>query len=261
MEWSFETTGPVTADISVPAGVIEIEGGADGTVFVSVDPADGASRHAGDLVSATEVSCNGGKLMVRVPDRWFRNVDVRCRLVVPHGSSVESKTASADVRSTARLHRFDGSTASGDISLTDVEADAVLKSASGNFACDQVGGSLNVKGASSDVAVRHVAGDADVALASGDVSIGDAEASVKARTASGDIRIGRAHRGKVRADSASGDITIGVAPGVGALLDVTTVTGETSCDLPPQDDGTRDAPLSLVCRTASGDVHIERAAP
>ncbi|MGH9299659.1 MAG: DUF4097 family beta strand repeat-containing protein, partial [Acidimicrobiales bacterium] len=60
-------------------------------------------------------------------------------------------------------------------------------------------------------------------------------------------------------DSASGDVVIGVANGVGAHLDVTTVSGESRCTL-PFEDGTGTALLSIRCRTLSGDVVIRSAA-
>jgi DUF4097 and DUF4098 domain-containing protein YvlB len=259
MEWTFEASGPVEADITVPAGRVDVEAGGTGQIVVHLTPSSESSRRATDVIAAAEVTHTAGKLRVHVPKRKFQSVEVDCRIVVPEGSWVAAKTASADLRSSGRLRTVRATTASGDVSLGDVESDVSVTSASGDFSCLAVGGSLRVKGASCDVSVQRAGGEVDISLASGDVDIADAATAVKARTASGDIRVGRAHAGRVSADSASGDIVVGVAAGVGAYLDVATMSGAMECTLPFQEASPDEAALEIVCHTASGDVRIEAA--
>ena len=228
-------------------------------IVVHLTPTSESSRRASDVIAAAEVTHTAGKLRVHVPKRKFQSVEVDCRIVVPEGSWVAAKTASADLRSSGRLRAVRATTASGDVSLGDVESDVSVTSASGDFSCLAVGGSLRVKGASCDVSVQRAGGEVDISLASGDVDIADAATAVKARTASGDIRVGRAHAGRVSADSASGDIVVGVAAGVGAYLDVATMSGAMECTLPFQESSPDEAALEIVCHTASGDVRIEAA--
>jgi DUF4097 and DUF4098 domain-containing protein YvlB len=259
MEKTFDTDGPVEADVLVPAGVIEVERADAERVTVSLEPVN-ESRRADDIVAAAEVSYSSGKLRVHVAERTFRNVEVRCRLHLPEGSALMTKTASADVRVAATLRSFDGVTASGDVELVDVTGDVIGKSASGDFACATVGGRFRVRTASGDVTARQVTGDVELALASGDVDIADAGSSVDVKSASGDVRLGCVHRGRVRAQTASGDVTIAVAQGVGAYLDVTTVSGDTRCTLPFQENAKGSgAMLELLARTVSGDIVIEGA--
>jgi hypothetical protein len=260
MERVFEADGPVDADVVVPAGSIEVERAEGNQVVVLVEPQRGSAR-ADELVAETDISFADGKLRVHVPERALRNVEVRCRLRLPEGSALSTKTASADVGSTVSLRSFDGATASGDTALRDVTRDLTLKSASGDLVCESVGGRLRLRSASGDVSVRQVAGDVELALASGDVHIVDALSSVDVKSASGDVRLDCVRHGRVRAQTASGDVTVGVAEGVGAYLDVTTVSGDTRCTLPFQERAPGGAAaLEIVARTVSGDVIVRGAA-
>ncbi len=259
MEKKFDVSGPVEADVSVPAGYIEVLQAEGSEVTVVLEPLRD-SRRADELIEESEVSFAGGKLRVRVPGRSFRNVDVRCELRLPEGSALATTTASADVRASLLLGAFDGTTASGDAHLRDVTGDVGHKSASGGLVCGSVGGRLRVQTASGDVSVRRTAGEVELRLASGDVHIEDAESSVEVKSASGDVRVDRVHSGRVRAQTASGDVTISVAEGVGAYLDVTTVSGDTRCTLPFNENGSsREAVLEIVARTVSGDVVVRGA--
>jgi Putative adhesin len=256
MQWTFEVSDPVDADLVVPAGQVEI--GAGDRVEVVLEPMSDSSR-AEEVIAAATVSCSGGKLKVHVPTRRFRSVDIDCRIVIPEGSRVLAKTASADIWATLRLAGFDAATASGDIRIGEVDKSVSVSSASGDFAAEQIGGKLRVKSASGDVSVRSAGGDVDIALASGDVEIGDAAKSVEVRSASGDVHVGRAHSGKVKIETASGDIEVAVAPGVGAFLDIESLSGDMSCTLPVADTSAEEATLELRCRSASGDVEIRGA--
>jgi DUF4097 and DUF4098 domain-containing protein YvlB len=259
MEKSFEVDGPVKADIEIPAGDIEVAPSDGNHVTVLLEAVRG-SRRAEELMEDAEVSCSGNTLRVHVPERAFRNVDVRCRLGLPEGSSLTTKTASADVRSSITLAAFDGSTASGDAELRGVTGDVRHKSASGDLSCESVGGTLRVRTASGDVSVERAIGDVSLALASGDTRIEDAEGSVEVKSASGDVRLGCVRRGRATAQTASGDVRIGVADGVGAYLDVTTVSGDTNCALPFEERSPGgDTVLEIVARTVSGDIVVEKA--
>lgn len=259
LERSFEADGPVEADIEVPSGVIDVEPADGNQVWVLLEP-QRDSRRAEELLAESEVSYAHGKLRVRVPGRAFRNVEIHCRVRLPEGSALATKTASADVRSSIELRAFDGTTASGDALLRDVTGDVRHKSASGDFACGTAGGRIEIRTASGDVSVRRSIGDAELTLASGDVHIVDADGSVKVRSASGDLQIDCVRRGRVDAQTASGDVTIAVADGVGAYLDVTTVSGDTRCNLPFHENVPSGvAALEIVARTVSGDVVVKGA--
>jgi hypothetical protein len=258
MEWEFEASGPIEAHIGVPAGVIDVVDAGSGKVTVQVE-ALRSGRRGEETAANTDVSFTGGALWIKVPDRHGRAADVRCTVSLPEGSALTTQTASADVRCAVRLGRFSGTTASGDLVLGDVDADVSVKAASGDLHCEEVGGALQARTASGDVWVARAGGDVRVTTASGDLDLADAAASVKVETASGDVTVGRVSTGKIQVTSASGDVTVRVAPGVGAYLDVTTVTGDTTTTLPFTEGG-GGVELEIVCRTVSGDVSIGKAA-
>jgi DUF4097 and DUF4098 domain-containing protein YvlB len=255
MEWNFVAVGPVVADVQVPSGEINLHPETDGEVHVSLEPAS-SSQRAMEVVEASRVTFESGRLAVHVPSRTFKNAPVLCTVRMPVGSSVTIKTASADVRCTGTVGDFEGSSASGDIEIGNIEGQLSLTTASGDVRCDRVSHRTRVRGASADVTIGHAGGPVELSLASGDVEIDDAGSSVKVDTASGDVVIRCAHEGEIRTKTAAGDITVGVAPGVGAYLDVRSVSGEMTCTLPFDESRPSEAKLSIVCNSISGDVAI-----
>lgn len=262
MEWNFEATEPVDVDVTVPIGAVEIDASSGTEVSVVLEPIGGNVSRAEAVIAASDVSFSSGKLRVHVPERGLgvRHAAVRCRLRVPEDSAAKVRTASADVSCSTSLSAFSGHTASGDVDLRAVRGDVSLHSASGELRSESIGGGLRVRAASGDVLVGAVGGDIEANLASGGLDVADAGGSVDARTASGDILVRCARTGTVRAHSASGDVTIGVAAGVGATLDLTSVSGETTCQLLFEDESPSAAQLKIICRTVSGDVRVQSAA-
>lgn len=263
MQWSFTHYGPLRADVELSSGSIEVRPLTGESIEVSLEAVDPGSHRAAELIEASEVRLDGDTLTVHVPAKpfkSFRQAEIRCVLTLPAGSDLEAKSASADITCPVSLGSFSGATASGDAILGDIAGDADFKAASGDLRCSEVGGRLNVKAASGDVAVGHVAGDVEVAVASGDVEIGEADSSVKVTTASGDAKLGKVHSGKISVTSASGDAVIGLAQGTGAHLDVSSITGEVSCDLPMGEHEASPAAVRIKCATMSGDIRILSAA-
>lgn len=256
MEWSFDRVDPVEADVEIPAGRTEVVASQDGRIVVVLEP---SSSSCSELVESAEVTMSNGRLVVHVPSRLIGRGEVRCRLTLPEESSLWYRSASAPLRCEVPLAALEAKTASGDVNVRDVRGDATLNSASGDLSCGEVGGRTTVKTASGDVRVGHAGGELRASLASGDLEVGDSAASLEVTTASGDVRVTCARSGRLKATSASGDIVIGVAPGVGAYLDVTSVTGDMDCDLPFGEAQPQAAELQIVCRTVSGDVRIEAA--
>lgn len=259
MEWSFTTTGPVDARVDLPTGQIDVESAAQDEVHVSLEPRKPGSRRALEMIEASTVTFESGRLRVHVPSRPFKNADLYCTIVFPEGSSLEVKTASADVRCSGRIGSFSGSVASADVILGEVDGDVVLATASGDFRCESISEGLSVKGASADITVGKVAGPVDIGLASGDIHLEGADSSVKVHTASGDLHVGRASHGDINASTVSGDLRIGVAAGTSAFLDLSSLSGEMTCTLPIQEGSPAEAMLRITCHTMSGDVRIESA--
>jgi DUF4097 and DUF4098 domain-containing protein YvlB len=251
LEHTFQTPLPVTLEVSIPSGDIEVEtDGAEETALTI----DGDER----MLEAIEVRHDGGRVVVSMRDTKkfgislgslvFGNGGLRVQARVPHGASVKVKTASADTQLAGHFGKLDLNSASGDVRLRgEVAEDATVKTVSGDVELDRVDGDLSVQCVSGDVRARAVAG------------------SVDTKSVSGDIRLEALTAGNVRFTSVSGDIEIGIAQG--SLLDVDA--GSTSGDLssevplatePPSSEEAIAAPtVVLRGRTVSGDVRVYRA--
>jgi DUF4097 and DUF4098 domain-containing protein YvlB len=253
IEQTFQTPLPLTLEVSIPSGDIEVET-ADGEETSLV--VDGDER----MLEHVEVRQDGSRVEVILRDKnkvgfsfslgslVFGNGGLRVQARVPHGAGVKVKTASADTEIKGRLRTLDLNGVSGDVRVHgEIDEDAMIKTVSG------------------DVDLERVEGDLFVQTVSGDARVRAAGASVDTKSVSGDIRLEALTAGDARFTSVSGDIEIGIA--AGSLLDVDA--GSTSGDLasevplasePPTGADAEAAPtVVLRGRTVSGDVRVFRA--
>jgi DUF4097 and DUF4098 domain-containing protein YvlB len=284
---TFETPGKVRTDIRLGSGEIRLDSGEDGQTIVILEPLrdNDATREAienarielreraGDYEVVVDVRAGRGGFS------FGRGADVRVEIRCPDGTSVESKTGSADIEGRGRFGSLDVETGSGEVQFEQLEGEARVNAASGDVSIESVGGNARINTASGDQQVSSVAGDAklnsasgdviikeaggevEVNSASGDVIIKEAGSSVSVNTASGDHVIGSAVKGRVNLKSASGDMEIGIREGSTLFVDARSRSGEVRSELPVSDappDG--DGPhVDLRANTMSGDITIARA--
>jgi DUF4097 and DUF4098 domain-containing protein YvlB len=249
LEHTFHTPLPLTLEVSIPSGDIEVEtvDGEESTILV-----DGDER----WLEQVEVRHDGSRAVVALRQKSkfgisfsFGNGGLEVRARVPHGAAMKIKTASADTQLAGRFGKVDVNSASGDVHARgEIGENATVKTVSGDVELERVDGDLSVQCVSGDVRARAVAGDVDT------------------KSVSGDIHLGALTAGDVRFTSVSGDIEIGIAPG--SLLDVDA--GSTSGDLssevalasepPASEDSAAPPTVVLRGRTVSGDVRVFRAA-
>ena len=231
---SFSTPEPPRLDLRLQAGEIDVHAGAAPETVVELEPLGGDdSRRA---VEEARVELRDGVVVVDVPElRGFRlfshGPEVRLAVACPSGSSLRSRSASADVRLSGLMASVEVETASGDVEIDEVEGDATATTASGDVKVRRVGGTLAVQTASGDVSAERVGGHGTFRTASGDVVVRDAAASVSAQTASGDQRIEAVSAGEVTLRSASGDIHVGVRRGSSVWIDASSMSGDTTSEL------------------------------
>ncbi len=260
----FPSPHPVSTEVRVPAGIVEIYADDRDTVDVQVTPADGgaASREAAE---ATWIDLAGDQLRIvldPVDGRWSRRSgQVRVVALVPAGGPLHVSVASADVRCAGRYADARIDSASGDLYIEEVAGDLSVKTASGRLLAERVDGAARVRSASGDISLGTVGGEISVHSASGHVEIGDAAGSASATTASGAVRIASAHSGTIQARSASGAINVGVSAGTGVWLDLNTLSGRTHTDLAMSGGPGGSATLRLELRSMSGDIRVFRATP
>jgi DUF4097 and DUF4098 domain-containing protein YvlB len=252
IEQSFHTPLPLTLEVSIPSGDIDVETTNGEETSLTVDGDERMLEHV-------EVRHDGNRVAVTLRDKSklgfsfslgsivFGNGGLRVRARVPHGAGVRVKTASADSNITGHLGMLDVNGVSGDVRVRgEIDEDATVRTVSGDVDLERVDGDVSVQTVSGDLHVRAVAG------------------SVDTKSVSGDIRLEALTAGDARFSSVSGDIEIGIASG--SLLDVDA--GSTSGDLasevplatePPSGEEAAAPTVILRGRTVSGDVRVFRA--
>jgi DUF4097 and DUF4098 domain-containing protein YvlB len=259
---TFETPGPLSLDIRVPSGDIELEAveGNETVVELSASP---------ELEEEARIELrprrDGHELSIVIEKRsgFFRGFreEVRLRVTAPPGADVEVSTASADVDGRGEFQKVDVNTASGDVTFERATGDVQVNSASGDLKLDEIGGAITVNTASGDVELGSLAGEGKIRSASGDVQLEDASQSLKVQTASGDVEVGSVREGDVVLQTASGDIEVGIKKGSKLWIDAKSMSGETSSELEIGDSPTDgEGPMVEVRATAmSGDIKVKRA--
>jgi len=258
---TYDTPGDLDLDVRIPAGEVRLRTTDTDRTTIHV-----TGERDADEVDVTFGPGVGGRDSLRVQQRrkgrrGWRQRDLTIAVTAPERTSVRVEGGSTDLVVTGRVDRVWFACGSGDAVLDDVTGDVEVKVASGDLRAGQVGGSTTVHSASGDVAVAVTDGMV-VRTASGDVRVGAASGDVRVTTLSGDVRIGSVASGSVNVQAVSGDVTVGVAAGTRVFLDLSSVSGATSSDLPVSDlpsdgDGAR---LDIRVSAVSGDVRVQRSA-
>ena len=216
-------------------------------------------RHGSVLPDAFDIEAGDGSLAVRARKGFqFRTgpgrhttpeLDVR----VPRRATVVVEASSSDLTAEDLSGEQQFRTASGDIDLARVSGTVAIEAASGDVAL-MATGELRLR-------ARTVSGDLEVRAGR--------LAEVSAATTSGDLAIAGelAPDGTHKIETVSGDTILALAGGV--RIEVSTVTGDVSADVPHRSeraDGRRvvvvgDGRARLFASTMSGDIHIVKARP
>ncbi|MFH9575377.1 DUF4097 family beta strand repeat-containing protein [Streptomyces sp. NPDC017454] len=217
----FDTPTQVSAVIDVPAGHIRFIAADRTDTTVEILPADPSKSRDVKAAEQVTVAYDGGVLRIeaaapaknRVLGSSSGAVEVTVQL--PAGSSVEGKTAAAEIRGVGRL---------GDVTF------------------DNAQGSVKLDEAAS----------ARLTVLAGDVSLGRLGGPAQISTQKGDIRIAEAMRGTVTLRTEQGEISVTAARGVSAALDAGTAYGRISNTLRNTDGA--DAGLTIHATTSYGDI-------
>jgi predicted DNA-binding protein with PD1-like motif len=259
----FPTSGPVTVDVRLAGGNVELYAEPRETAQVEITPYDDSDASQ-EAAARTRVELTGDTLVIAAPEAggWLLRRSPRLRVVarVPAGSSGRLKLATADATCHGEWTQVKLGTAAGDVYTEQVTGDLTVNTASGDVRAGQVGGRLTVKTASGDVSAQEVRGSVEVKSASGDVQIDDADGDLHITTASGNVTIGAARRGTLRANTVAGDISVGVVSGTGVWLDLNTLSGRATSDLSVTGgSGEASGPdLTVQVRAISGNIHVHR---
>ncbi|MGZ4772887.1 MAG: DUF4097 family beta strand repeat-containing protein [Ilumatobacteraceae bacterium] len=237
-------------DVRVPVGTIEIYAAAPGVVELLVDSSD---------ADEFEIFKTGDRISVRHPSRWrMRGRSSRLVAHVPAGTDVEVSSASGETRLQGRFGVLRVHTASGDVEVGDA-ARIDITTASGQFSCGEISGDVNISSVSGDCVVRTIGGRLDATLTSGALRVDECRGDVTVGSTSGDIRIGRCGGSEIAVRSISGDLRIGLPSGIRVEAEISTLSGRATLpDAAPRSETTERRPVRLNLRTVSGDIRVER---
>lgn len=257
--WEFPGSDPIDVFIDLAAGRVVLT--AEPADVTTVELTASWPGRGERVIPDVQVSFNDGRLEVIGPRRsglWRGNTALDLIVTMPPGSRCAARTASADVSCTGELRELDVHTASGDVTAAVVTGDVDAESASGDIRLEQAGGDADLRTAGGDVRLGRAGGDVRVRTASGDVHVGAAAGSVTVLASSGDVRLSSVTAGRADVKTVSGDIVVGVAPGVGAYLDLSSLTGSATSQL-DEAAASDEVPLEVICRAVSGDIRITKA--
>lgn len=215
---TFDTTAPISADLDISAGRIQLIASDRADTAVEVRPADASKGRDVKAAEQTTVEYADGILRIEAPaakNQYFGpSGSIEVTVQLPAGSRIVAKAASGELRGVGRL------------------GDVTVESSHGAIKLDE-------------------AASARLTTLAGDVSVGLLGGPAEISTAKGDIRITEAVRGTVVLRTEAGEITVGAAAGVSASLDAGTSYGRIRNSL-KNTDGAAD--LNIRATTAYGDI-------
>jgi DUF4097 and DUF4098 domain-containing protein YvlB len=260
----FDTPGPVTVDLQIASGDIEVivEDGPTTTVEIT-----GYEKDEVPQVACDPMPGGGYRVSIEHKPKKFWGFRItfggglEIHLTVPPGTTIDGSSGAGELEANGTLAALSFRSGSGDLTFHDVTGDVQLSSASGDVEGRSVGGHLAFKGASGDIEVGAVAGGATVRSASGDIGIGRLDGTALITVGSGDVELRQVGPGSVNARAISGDVHVGVREGLGVWLDVSSTSGDvrSTLDAGRRNDADDDRPqLELTLNTVSGDIDVTR---
>ncbi|WP_413755286.1 DUF4097 family beta strand repeat-containing protein [Streptomyces sp. MMBL 11-3] len=275
----FDTPEPLSAIVEIESGRVRIVAGERFDTVVEVSPGDPASQQDVQAAQQTQVTCTGGKLVVKGPRKrslFGRTGAVAVSVELPAGSDVSAATGSGQLAGEGRLGHCQLTTGAGDIQLEEA-ASVRLKTSKGDVLVDHARGAVEIRGSgrvrvgraegpatvknlNGETVIGQVDGALEVASSNGPISVLHAGSSVTARSANGAIRLAQVVRGRITLETSAGELEVGIAQGSAAWLDVRSTAGRVRNELGAANGpGAGEETVEVRGRTAVGDIVIRRA--
>ncbi len=265
---SIDSSQPLHLSVSNASGDIRIAGSDQAGVWVVVRRSDGNSDHDPDLIPVT-VDVDGNHISVHPDWGVAGGVAALARKIkdqLQHGLSPSDWDLSKfrlnpdlnyDIRVQIPRGLAEGSkvtakTASGQLSISDVEAEVVAATASGRVSFNSIRGKITTNTASGAITIEGAHGSLEANTASGSLTVADGVAWTALRTVSGRISIERFTMKNARLASVSGSIHANVTADNAQEYAISTVSGSVKLDLTVP----ANAVTSLMSRSASGSSKV-----
>jgi len=265
---SIDSSQPLHLSVSNASGEIRIGGSDQAGVWVVVRRSDGNSDHDPDLIPVT-VDVDGNHISVHPDWGVAGGVAALARKIkdqLQHGLSPGDWDLSKfrlnpdlnyDIRVQIPRGLAEGSkvtakTASGQLSISDVEAEVVAATASGRVSLSSIRGKITTNTASGAITIEGAHGSLEANTASGSLTVADGVAWTALRTVSGRISIERFTMKNARLASVSGSIHANVTADNAQEYAISTVSGSVKLDLIVP----ANVVTSLTSRSASGSSKV-----
>lgn len=262
---TFDTPEPITAEIDLYVGALQINATARADTTVEVRPRDPAKDADVRAAGKVEIDYAGGRLLVKDPRGeglgWLVSKGMfEVTVDLPAGSRVHTSTGHVSIRCEGRLGASKLKTSSGNLALDRLDGNAELTSAHGSIRAQEIDGTAVVKTTNGAITLGTVTGELRMNSAYGDITAERALASVAAKNAYGSIRISEVVRGSVDLESSYGELEVGIREGTAAWLDAGSKHGVVRSSLEAAGDpGPAEETVELRARSVHGDIIIRRS--
>ncbi|GAA1464880.1 DUF4097 domain-containing protein [Nocardiopsis exhalans] len=263
---TFNTPEPITADITVVSGNLQIIAGDRTETTVEVRPRIGDKDNDVRAAELVEVDYASGRLEVRDPQPSVlgrvigRKGMVDITVELPAGSRVHAAGGFGNIRCEGSLGPSELSVSTGNITVDRVRGNAKLTVGHGSIRAEEIDGSAVAKSTSGAITLGQVTGELRANSAHSDITVDRALGPVTARTTHGSVRIGRVPEGSVDVESSYGELEVGVPEGTAAWLDVLSTKGVVRSSLEAAEGpATTERTVEVRARSVWGDILIHRS--
>ena len=202
------------------------------------------------------------------------------QIAVPRATPAEVTNRSGRIEVESIMGPLDVQSRSGSVAASEIGSAVTIVAKSGSVRAERIEGALSIESRSGRMQVRDCRGSVTASSRSGSVQIEDIAGDLRLESKSGSHQLSnvqgalhlRGMSGSVRyegpvnanfdIDVMSGSVGLAVDPASVFFLDVETMSGSVSSDLPVRDGEKRSsegaAGPTLRVRTRSGSVHIKR---
>jgi DUF4097 and DUF4098 domain-containing protein YvlB len=213
--------------IETTSGDCVIKTGESGKIHVHVEYSEKAE-------DSFEADIQEKSNSIRIKERWQgRNSGGRVSwtITVPSETEVDFSTASGDLSVENLNNVLEASTASGDVLIEKSQGDLEISTASGDINISDSEGKFDFSTASGDIRSSQLSGELDFSTASGDIKIRGAQGSFDLSCASGDVDAsGITIDEDSEFSTASGDVEVTLDKSSENDIDLSTASGDVTLD-------------------------------
>jgi DUF4097 and DUF4098 domain-containing protein YvlB len=171
--------------------------------------------------------------VLKLRERWHGSSsgEVSWTLTVPPKTEIEFSTASGELSIKEMNSSIEAETASGNITVENSDGNFEFSTASGDVILDNTKGEFEISTASGDIEANNIEGMIELDTASGDIDVKDSKGSFELSCASGDIDASNILiEGESSFSAASGNVNVSPAKSPEYDLELSAASGRVTLD-------------------------------